>query len=59
VFRREPLEERIARRQAELPPRTDKRSQFDQPAAKVLLILLATVTVIGHVVGGVLFAFVF
>ncbi|GLZ13450.1 hypothetical protein Acsp04_36850 [Actinomadura sp. NBRC 104425] len=59
MFRREPLEVRIARRQAELPPRRDKRSQFDQPAAKVLLVLLATVTVIGHVVGGILFAFLF
>ncbi|GAA4076866.1 MULTISPECIES: hypothetical protein [Actinomadura] len=56
MFRREPLEERIARRQAELPPRTGRRSQFDQPAAKVLLILLAAVTIAAHVIGGVLLA---
>jgi len=56
VFRRPPLEERIARRQAELPPRTGGRSQFDQPAAKYLLILAAAVTVAAHVIGGILLA---
>ncbi len=56
MFRREPLEERIARRQAELGPRPRGGGQFDHPTAKYLFIGLLVVTVAAHVIGGVLFA---
>ncbi|MFI0354609.1 hypothetical protein [Actinomadura sp. 9N407] len=55
MFRRPPLEERIAQRQAELP-RRDASSQFDHPTAKALLKVSLVVTVAAHVVGGVLLA---
>ncbi|MFC5747419.1 hypothetical protein [Actinomadura rugatobispora] len=56
MFRRPPLEERIARRQAELPPGRDRGGQFGHPTAKYLFITLVAVTVAAHVVGGVLLA---
>ncbi|OLT25082.1 hypothetical protein BJF79_13030 [Actinomadura sp. CNU-125] len=56
MFGRAPIEERIARRQAELDPRPRGKSQFDQPTAKYLFIVMAVVTVAAHVIGGVLLA---
>ncbi|XVQ07039.1 hypothetical protein ACQP1W_30925 [Spirillospora sp. CA-255316] len=56
MFRRAPLEERIAQRQAELRAGRDGGGQFGHPTAKYLFIGLLTVTVVAHVVGGVLFA---
>jgi hypothetical protein len=58
MFRREPLEERIARRQAELGPRPDPGGHFDHPTAKYLFIGLIVVTVVAHVVGGIVFVIV-
>ncbi|MDL4818272.1 hypothetical protein [Actinomadura opuntiae] len=57
MFGRAPLEERIARRQAELGPRpAGSGGQFDHPTARYLFIGLLAVTVAAHVIGGVLFA---
>ncbi|MFB4314775.1 hypothetical protein [Actinomadura sp. 21ATH] len=55
MFRKQSLEERIAQRQAELPPR-DPRSQFDHPVAKNLFVISLAVTVAAHVVGGIVLA---
>ncbi|MGI5170534.1 hypothetical protein ACQEU3_39915 [Spirillospora sp. CA-253888] len=55
MLRRAPLEERIAQRQAELPP-VRERGQLGHPTARYLLIALLALTVAGHVVGGALLA---
>ncbi|GAA4394277.1 hypothetical protein ACIBI3_36185 [Actinomadura luteofluorescens] len=55
MFRRAPLEERIAQRQAELAP-VRERGQLGHPTARYLFIALLALTVAGHVIGGVLFA---
>ncbi|MBE1537922.1 hypothetical protein [Actinomadura algeriensis] len=57
MFGRAPLEERIARRQAELGPWERGKGPFDQPVAKYLLIASLVVTVAAHVIGGVVLAF--
>jgi hypothetical protein len=58
MFHRAPLEERIAQRQAELNSVRADAGQFDHPTAKYLFYALLVLTVLGHVVGGIVFAII-